>query len=68
MLKLLKETSNFEWMFDAIRMEKIIWGPIWATIFFLEVSALIDVRHCPKLQSCTILRKTNNATLKWQKP
>ena len=23
---------------------------IWATNFFLEVSALLDVRHCPKLQ------------------
>ena len=35
----------------------------------LEVSALLDVRHCPKLQSCAISRKTNDATLsKWEKP
>ena len=36
---------------------------------FLEVSALLDLRHCPKLQSCTISRKTNDVNLrKWQKP
>ena len=37
--------------------------------FFFEVSALLDVRHCSKLQSCTISRKSNDANLrKWQKP
>ena len=41
-IKLLK-TSNFEWMFDNIRIEKIISAPILATNFFLEVSALPDV-------------------------
>ena len=42
---------------------------IWATTFFLEVSALLDVRHCPKLQSCAISWKTNDANLrKWGKP
>ena len=30
--------------------------------FFFEVSALLDVRHCSKLQSCTISRKSNDAT------
>ena len=35
---------------------------------FLEVPALLDVRHCPKLQSCIISRKDNDATLrKWQR-
>ena len=32
--------------------------------FFFEVSALLDVRHCPKLQSCKISRKTNDTTLR----
>ena len=27
---------------------------------FLEVSAPLDVRHCPKLQCCAISRKTND--------
>ena len=59
------QTSKFEWMLDKIRIKKI-----WPTIFFsLEVSALLDVRHCLKLQSCAILRKYNDATLrKLQKP
>ena len=56
-------------MLNGIRIEKIILTPIWATKLFLEVSALPNVRHCPKLQSCAISRKTNDATLrKWQKP
>ena len=34
-----------------------------------EVSALLDVRHCPKLPSCVISKKTNDTNLrKWQKP
>ena len=65
---LLNPTSKFEWILDDIRIEKIISAPIWAPIFF-KVSALLDVRHCPKLKSCVISRKTNDATLrKWQKP
>ena len=33
-----------------------------------EVSALLDVRHCPKLQSYAISRETNDANLrKWEK-
>ena len=32
--------------------------------FFWEVSALLDVRHCPKLQSCAISRKSNDTTLR----
>ena len=37
--------------------------------FFGDFTALLDVRHCPKLQSCTISRKTNDANLiQWQKP
>ena len=30
--------------------------------FYLEILALLDVRHCPKLQSCAVSRKTNDAT------
>ena len=59
--------SRFEWMLANIRIKKIISTLIWATFFFVfvffEVSALLDVRHCPKLQSCEITRKTNDATL-----
>ena len=50
---------------------------MWPTIFFFfflsfffffEASALLNVRHCPNLQSCAISRKTNDANLrKWQK-
>ena len=62
------KTSKFEWKLDDIRMEKIISTTILATKYFLEVSALLDIRHYPKLQSCAISRKHNNATLrKWQK-
>ena len=51
------------------RIEKIISAPILTTKNVLEVLALLDVRHCPKLQSCAISRKSNDATLrKWQKP
>ena len=33
---------------------------------FFEVSALLDVKHCPKLQSCAISRIINDVTLrKW---
>ena len=38
------------------------------TFFFFEVSAILDVTHCPKLQFCAISRKTNDANLrKWRK-
>ena len=54
------KTSKFEWMVDNIGIEKIISAPIWVTIFFclFEVSVLLDARHCPKLQSWVISRKT----------
>ena len=58
------KTSKFEWKLDDIRIEKIISAPISATKYFLEISALLDVRHYPKLQSCTISRKYNDATLR----
>ena len=38
-------------------------GKLQATIL-LEVSAPLDVRHCPKLQSRKISRKTNDANLR----
>ena len=68
--KRLNETSKFEWTLND-RIEKIILVPVLAKkkIFFEEVSALLDVRHCPKLQSCAISKETNDATWrKWQKP
>ena len=49
---------------DDIRIENIISTPISATNFFLKVLALLDVRHCPKLQSCARSRKYNDATLR----
>ena len=66
----LRKTSKFEWMLDNMRIEKMISAPIWATNFlFFKISALSDVRNCPKLHSCTVSRKTNDTTLrKWQKP
>ena len=35
----------FEWKLDDIRIRKIIWAPVWAPIFFLLVSALLDVKN-----------------------
>ena len=46
-----QKTSRFEWTLDDIRIENIILAPIWATKLFLQLSALLDIRHCPKLQS-----------------
>ena len=50
--------------------QKRSFRPQFQPQIFLEVSALVAVRHCPKLQSCTIIsRKYNDATLKkWHKP
>ena len=48
--------------------EKRSFPPNLGHKFFLEVLALLDVRHCPKLQSCAISRKINDTALrKWQK-
>ena len=61
------ETSKFEWTRNN-RIDKIILVPIWAIYIYIEVSALLDVRHCPNLQSCAISRKTNDENLrKWKK-
>ena len=38
--------------------------PWFGPQIIFEVSALLDVRHCPKLQSCAISRKANDAYLK----
>ena len=40
-------------------LEKLL-GPKMVPKIFFEVSALQDVRHCPKLQSCAISRKLMN--------
>ena len=62
-------TSKFGWTYDNIRIEKIIAAPILPPKIFLEISALLAVRHCPKLQSWAISEKTNDGILrKWQKP
>ena len=45
----LIRTKKFEWTLDNIRIEKIISAPILAKKLFLEVSALLAARHCPKL-------------------
>ena len=61
--------KTFQRILMDIVTEKIISTPIWATKIFFEISALLYVRYCSKLQSCAISRKTNYATLrKWQKP
>ena len=65
-----EQKTLFDWTLDDIRIEKIISAPIWAcqaliwvTKHFLEISAL-HVTHCPKLLSCAISRKTNDANLR----
>ena len=44
----------------------IMVGLFWACFYlnFLEVSVWLDVRHCPKVQSWAISRKTNDANSK----
>ena len=65
----LASTSKFGWTLNNNRIENITSAPIWTKNVFFEVSALLDVRHRFKLQSCAISGKTNDATLKkWQKP
>ena len=39
-------------------LENLISVPVWV------VSALLDVRYCPKLQSYAISKKTNDANLR----
>ena len=56
--------NKFEWTLNIIRLEKIISAPMLAPKFFLEVSALEAVRHCPKLQSWAISGKTNDGILR----
>ena len=49
---------------DDIKIEKIILYLIQGTKNFLrEISTLLDVRDCPKLQCCAISRRTNDTTL-----
>ena len=63
-----KKTSKFQWALDNIRIEKIISTRFRPQKVFFDVSAVRDIRHCAKLQSCAISRKVNDATLrKWQK-
>ena len=56
--------NKFEWKLNIIRLEKIISAPMLPPKFFLEVSALPAVRHCPKLQSWAISGKTNDGILR----
>ena len=60
------KTSKFEWILDNIRIEKIIWPKFGPQNFVLDVLTLLDVRHCLKLQSFEILRKTNEPHLRKQ--
>ena len=65
---ILSKISKFDWTTINIRKYNIIspnldlLGPNLGHDFF-EVSALLHIRHCPKLQSCKMSRKTNNANL-----
>ena len=53
---------------SSTNIRKYHFGASFGHIFF-KVSALLDVRHCPKLHFCAISRNTNDATLrKQQKP
>ena len=59
------EASKSEWMLDNIRIEKIILAPnLGHKKLFMEVSALLDVRHCPKLRFCKVSKKITNATMR----
>ena len=42
-------------------------GPNLGYNFLFEISALLDVRYCPKLLSCAMPRKTNDANLRKSK-
>ena len=60
-----KVTSKFKW---TEQNRKDHFGPKFGQKLFFEVSALLAVSHCPRLQSWAILGKTNGGTLrKWQK-
>ena len=58
------KSSTLEWTLNNIRIEKIISAPIWTTNIFWRFSLYLDLRHCPKLQSCAISRKNNQPNLK----
>ena len=64
----------FDWMPHNIRKDIFcpdlgLFDPHLAIKLFWRFQAQLDVRHCPKLQSCIISRKTNEANLrKWGKP
>ena len=47
----------------ALKQKRSFW-PQYGPQSSFEVSALLDVRNCPKLQSCPISKKTNNTTLR----
>ena len=49
---------SFQQQFESVRSYNV------SHKFLLEVSALLDDRHCPKLQSCAILRETIDANLR----
>ena len=61
------KTSKFEWILNNIGLE--ILAPILppSPNLFLEVSALLAVRHCSKQQSWAISSKTNDGTLRKKK-
>ena len=55
---------SFSGRSTTLEQKRSFQSQVWPQIFFLEVLAPLDVRHCPKLQSCAISRKCNDATLK----
>ena len=54
----------FMYLFIYLFIYLYIYLLIYLFIYVFEVSALLDVRHCPKLQFCAISRKTNNPILR----
>ena len=45
-------------------MAAILTNVLFLFCFFVKVLALLDVRHCPKLQSYAISRKYNDTTFR----
>ena len=51
---------------NSASLKRSFWHQFGPQNVFLEVIALLDVRYCPKLQSCAISRKNNDASLRKQ--
>ena len=66
------EQASMSGCSTTLEQQKLFQPQFGPQFFFLcgvDVLTLLDVRHCSKLQTYAISRKTNDATLrKWQKP